>query len=252
VIEGSRLTCEASHSFDLAKKGYVNLLPSHHRKSKSAGDSEDMVSSRRNFLAAGHYEPLAIGVVDMLRGGTAAHADIGCGEGYFTLAMTEAASDVYGVDISKAAISAASRHKQLNLAVGNLTSLPLQAGKFDSISVIMAPFPNETAIEVLRPSGRLIRVSPGERHLTEFKAFMYEENRAHKRASLDHEGLRHIQEETLEFQMALDAVGAQSLIEMTPMRHRSRRAIPASVRQEGLEVTAHFWIDVFERDKVLS
>ena len=54
-----QLICEANHNFDVAKEGYVNLLPVQFKKSKAPGDNKEMVIARRNFLEKGYYSPLA-------------------------------------------------------------------------------------------------------------------------------------------------------------------------------------------------
>ena len=51
--------CDQHHNFDVAKAGYVNLLPPNQRHSKAPGDSKAMILSRKNFLSRRYYEPLA-------------------------------------------------------------------------------------------------------------------------------------------------------------------------------------------------
>lgn len=50
--------CPARHRFDLAREGYVNLLPVQHKHSLEPGDSAEMLAARRDFLEQGHYAPL--------------------------------------------------------------------------------------------------------------------------------------------------------------------------------------------------
>ena len=50
--------CTQGHSFDVAREGYVNLLPVQHKKSRDPGDDALMVMARRAFLEADHYRPL--------------------------------------------------------------------------------------------------------------------------------------------------------------------------------------------------
>lgn len=54
-----RLVCPRGHSFDLAREGYANLLPAQKKHALQPGDSREMVTARRKFLAAGHYAPFA-------------------------------------------------------------------------------------------------------------------------------------------------------------------------------------------------
>ena len=83
--------CERNHSFDIAAKGYVNLLPSNRKNSKQPGDNKQMIHSRNIFLNAGFYaklsETINTLVLQHLSGkqvGREAHIlDSGCGEGYW-------------------------------------------------------------------------------------------------------------------------------------------------------------------------
>ncbi len=52
-----------SHSYDVAKQGYVNLHVVQHKHSKNPGDTPESVQARRAFLSAGHYAPLQQAVV---------------------------------------------------------------------------------------------------------------------------------------------------------------------------------------------
>ena len=42
--------CPGRHQFDVAKEGYVNLLPVQHKRSRDPGDSAEMMQARRAFL----------------------------------------------------------------------------------------------------------------------------------------------------------------------------------------------------------
>ena len=51
--------CPNRHSFDIARQGYVHLLPVQSKHSRSPGDTREQVASRRRFLEGGFYEPIA-------------------------------------------------------------------------------------------------------------------------------------------------------------------------------------------------
>lgn len=89
--------CPQGHQFDMAKEGYVNLLPVQHKRSRDPGDSAEMMQARRAFLDAGHYLPLRETVAqmldDMLPDSASAMLDIGCGEGYYTARFAEVARE---------------------------------------------------------------------------------------------------------------------------------------------------------------
>lgn len=55
---GRAWSCSQGHSFDMAKSGYVNLLPANRKHAKNPGDNAVMMRARKRFLDAGHYAPL--------------------------------------------------------------------------------------------------------------------------------------------------------------------------------------------------
>lgn len=65
--EKNSYICPQRHQFDMAKEGYVNLLPVQHKRSRDPGDSAEMMQARRAFLDAGHYQPLRDAIVAQLR-----------------------------------------------------------------------------------------------------------------------------------------------------------------------------------------
>jgi len=115
---GTCWRCPAGHSFDVARQGYLHLLPVQKKRSLDPGDSKDMVAARRRFLNAGFYQPIAEAVnkaVTTRAGDTKPLAclDAGCGEGYYLRQLAASNMDrslaLVGVDISKWAILAAAK-----------------------------------------------------------------------------------------------------------------------------------------------
>lgn len=88
--EEKRYLCPHGHSFDLAKEGYVHLLPANRMHAKLPGDGKEMLAARRRILDAGHYEPfsdclnaLVLELTDQAE--KPVILDAGCGEGYWLL-----------------------------------------------------------------------------------------------------------------------------------------------------------------------
>ena len=48
-------TCPNGHCYDIAKEGYVNLLPANRKHAKDPGDDKEMAAARTRFLDGGHY-----------------------------------------------------------------------------------------------------------------------------------------------------------------------------------------------------
>lgn len=83
----SACSCPAGHSFDLAREGYVHLLPANRMHSKMPGDDKGMAAARAAFLSKDYYAPLrdALCSIALERTGPAPRVlDTGCGEGYYT------------------------------------------------------------------------------------------------------------------------------------------------------------------------
>lgn len=237
------------HAFDVAREGYVNLLPSHHRRSARAGDSAEMVKARRAFLAAGHYAPLerALAAHSAARtGGAEAVLDVGCGEGSLTAALV--GEQVHGVDISRPAIRLAARSfPELTFAVASGKRLPFEDAAFGLVCVAMAPLFDD-ALRVLREGGWLLRVSPGAEHLAGLKEHVFARAKPHVRAPVAIAGLRHAEEVRVRITCTLDAADRARLVAMTPLRHRAPPArIERAIEEGPGEVLADFVLDVFAR-----
>ena len=120
--DGSLHPKQTTHPFDVARQGYVNLLPVQQKKSKAPGDSQASIEARKRFLHAGHYQPLQALIcqkmIELLAQNESATKpiaeqdkelvhwlDIGCGEGYYTQAMAQTGMDILlAADISKPAV----------------------------------------------------------------------------------------------------------------------------------------------------
>ena len=102
---GRTLRCPKTHSFDLAKEGYANLLPIQKKHAADPGDGKEMVRARRAFLSAGHYTPLMQALADLCADLPHGHiVDAGCGEGSYDAYLYKALGDepaIVGFDLSK-------------------------------------------------------------------------------------------------------------------------------------------------------
>ena len=123
VRDGSSLRCAAGHTFDIARQGYVSLLPA---GASGGGDTAAMVQARAGFLAAGHFASVATGVAEAARDAAGAAdgpgcvADIGAGTGYYLAAVLGQLPERDGLalDISKFALRKAARAHPRIGAVG--------------------------------------------------------------------------------------------------------------------------------------
>jgi 23S rRNA (guanine745-N1)-methyltransferase len=170
----SEFRCTAGHTFDIARQGYVNLLPGHVRH---AGDSAAMVAARSRFLGAGHYRFVVDAMAALARrltGGGGLVVDVGGGTGYHLAGLLAALPDAVGLnlDASKAAARrAAHAHPRAAAAVCDAWSrLPLADGCATLVANVFAPRNGPEFHRVLRPDGILLTVTPDAGHLAELVA----------------------------------------------------------------------------------
>ena len=122
--------CPNRHTFDIAREGYVNLLPSGKANSAVPGDNKEMVASRTRFLESGGYRVFADGIGEICRKYSPVKApvilDAGCGQGYYDRIIKDGMEcRISGIDISKFAVKYASSHnKDIDYAVAGVYDMP--------------------------------------------------------------------------------------------------------------------------------
>ena len=228
------LRCEIGHSFDLARKGYVNLLRSNQSHNKRHGDDRAMVAARTAFLDAGYYSPLCRAIAKaaaVTEQNGPVVLDAGCGEGYYTAAVHEALKAagkspvICGVDISREALIAAHRRDPaLQLAVASLADLPLADGCCDVILHVFAPLETAEFRRVLRPGGRLIRAVPLEDHLWSLKCAVYDRPYRNPPPETTLPGFRLVDRQDLISEITLPSQSdIHALFMMTPYYYKTSR-----------------------------
>lgn len=251
--------CANGHSFDRAREGYWHLLPVQQKNSRDPGDDAAMVAARQAFLDAGHYGPLR----EALCAAVAPLAprrllDSGCGEGWYTAALRTVMPEhdgagITALDISKHAIRRAARRAgDITWLVASSMTLPLPDASVDVITALFTPLSLAECARVLTPGGHLIVVAPGEKHLWELRAALYEEVRPHVPekwlAQTDADfTLAHAVEVSFTVQLH-DHAGVQQLLTMTPHYWRAPRERREAVAAlDALAVQADFRLLVFRK-----
>ncbi|WP_299733450.1 putative RNA methyltransferase [uncultured Endozoicomonas sp.] len=224
----SGVCCPGSHQFDRARQGYLNLLPSHKKKSKQPGDDNDMVAARARFLSKGHYQPVVNKLVELIHhvgghvdGERIRILDAGCGEGFYTTEIQQkvSGSDVCGVDISKPAIlSACRRSKDIEWLVASVSQLPLMGNQFDVIISVFSRTDWQEFARLLKPGGHVLMVTPGQHHLLALRQLIYQDVRPYpedKRVQDLPENLSLVNSEEVKERMMLE--GAETIMDLLTM-----------------------------------
>ena len=258
--DGSLNPKQTTHPFDVARQGYVNLLPVQQKKSKAPGDSQASIEARKRFLNAGHYEKLQTLIAEQMQQLLATHKpvaeqnnlvnwlDIGCGEGYYTQAMAQIGSGnidtLIAADISKPALvelakvskaagrlwyqqdkEASAKTTLIYPLVTSAAHLPLRAHSVTGISSIFSPILPKAFADVLIDKGYLIIAKPDAGHLASMRKALFDDVR-------EHDSDKFLQELSSDFtliethrvgtEITLSASDLADLMTMTPYAYRAK------------------------------
>ena len=285
--DGSLHLKQTAHPFDVARQGYVNLLPVQQKKSKAPGDSQASIEARKRFLNAGHYQPLQALIcqkmVELLAkkelpseqtGKPVNWLDIGCGEGYYTQAMAQTGMDtLIAADISKPAIVELAKASKAISSLWNqqdkndgietaviyplVTSaahLPLRAQNINGISSIFSPILPEAFNEVLSDEGYLIIAKPDIGHLATMREALFDDVREHDSDKFLQELAPYftlLNTYNVSTELKLSADDLADLLTMTPYAYRAhsekRQALLALVATETFATEAKFVIYILQK-----
>jgi len=285
-LQEKQLVCEKGHVFDVARQGYVNLLPVQHKRSKHPGDSKEMVLARTRFLNSGNYEPVAsklaeivlllminsqiingrIAVAQKTSDQETCFLDAGCGEGYyfdyiFNVLKDKKCTDkaaccdlsFVGLDISKAAIAeAAKRNKQITWIVGTNRQPPVELASVDIILCVFGFQNFEGFSSILKSGGKVILVEPGPDHLKELREIIYTKVKRTDPPDLSHVeemGFSIVGSELLQFKTgAINNEQINNLLLMTPHFYRANKeGREAASNLQELDLTVDVVFRILEK-----
>lgn len=191
--DNNRLVCATGHSFDLSKKGYLNLLKS----GNTPVYTKELFEARHQVCEAGFYTPLIDRLAEIIehhkqeRDRKRIHIlDAGCGEGSHLYGISRALSgkdeeggphqNTYaGVDISKDSIHiGATNHDEIIWCVADLARLPFRDSSFDVILNILSPANYGEFERILWDEGMVVKVIPGSEYLIELREIVHREGDA--------------------------------------------------------------------------
>ena len=225
LVESS-LKCYNRHSFDLAKFGYVNLVP---QIKQSANYDKENFQNRQQILETGFYHAILEAVSDLLANSETSTTvlDIGCGEGFYSRKLQESHPDktFYAFDISKDSVQIAAKSEPnwaVNWFVGDLARLPIRDASMDILLDIFSPAHYGEFRRVLSKDGILIKVIPTQNHLKEIRQMV--QGQLTKKDYSNQDIKEHFQEhfsiqlsQTASLTKPITAEQRQVLLSMTPL-----------------------------------
>lgn len=247
------LVCPSHHSFDIARQGYVNLLPVQQKHSQDPGDTREQVLSRRAFLDTGTYAPILEALIEAAReyGASGELLDVGCGEGYYCAGLSQALGlPLTGVDISKEAVrAAAARYKGPDWLCATAAHLPVGDERVGLLTSLFALTLPEEFLRVLRPGGLYIQVVAAEDHLLGLKRIIYDRlTHKEKHTTQELPGLTRLHSQQISFDFILTKEQIPWLFAMTPHLFRIGKAGAARLAQaQTLEDRASCVLNVYRK-----
>lgn len=261
AISDKVFACELNHSFDIAKEGYINLLPVNQKKSKAPGDNEMMIAARRNFLELGFYDPLIDSIKTIIQTNLTfknnhfVAFDAGCGEGYYSEKVMnhipEFTSQILGTDISKYAVkNAAKKYKENFYFVSSVFNLPVATESINLILSIFSPLNVDEFRRILYKDGYVIIVSPGPNHLKEMAELIYETFKPHENNVSEKMTPTFKHQETINTTFKIhirDKESLLTLLKMTPYYwSTSKERLTKIENCNDINITCDFDISIFK------
>ena len=243
--------CENRHSFDIARQGYVNLLPVQQKHSLHPGDTREQVVARRAFLNQGYYQSIVDTLIDTAKalGCSGPILDVGCGEGYYSSRLAAALeADLLGLDISKEAVRcAAGAYKNAAWICATASHLPVADGSVKLLTSLFSLTLPEEFRRVLAKDGYYFQVLAAQDHLLGLKSIIYPELLLRQKDSVPElPGFELVKSVPIRFSFTAEGEMVQHLLSMTPHVYRISKAGAQALEQTpSLTDTASCVLNVY-------
>ena len=192
AIKNYSVVCENNHTYDISKKGYINLFNGQTKITKTY--DKPLFAARKTVSDCGLYNILCeniVQIINKINKGAGMILDAGCGGGNVTFDIFKnlACKSFFALDLSKDGIDFAAANffgsknydnhdneKNLLWIVGNLNNLPFKDKKFDVVLNILSPANHSEFKRVLNRGGKIVKVLLESDYLKELRRFIYREN----------------------------------------------------------------------------
>ncbi len=255
---GGAMVCPRNHSFDIARQGYVNLLPVTQKHSLQPGDTREQVLSRREFLDGGFYAPISDTLNETAKkyGVSGELLDVGCGEGYYAARLAQALNcPLTGLDISKEAVRcAAGRYKGHQWLCATAAHIPVESGSVRLLTSLFALTLPQEFSRVLEDGGLYFQILAAEDHLLGLKSIIYPElHHKEKDTVPELPGFTRLESIPIRFSFTVEGRQVRNLLSMTPHIYRvSKEGLDRLSATERLTDTASCMLNVFRKNLPLG
>ena len=273
------LVCAGHHCFDIARQGYVNLLTVQQKHSLHPGDTREQVLSRRAFLEAGYYAPIAEALIitskelmvnskeisvtsnevtvtsnELISNSKEITTpgellDVGCGEGYYSARLAGALGmHLTGMDISREAVRcAAGKYKNGLWLCATASHIPVADHSCRLLTSLFALTMPEEFRRVLRPDGYFLQVLAAEDHLLGLKSIIYDHLIEKPKDTVpDVPGFTLVKSVPIRFTFTVEGEQVENLLSMTPHVFRIGKDGAQRLREtKSLTDTASCVLNVF-------
>ena len=252
-LENRGCRCGRGHCFDVARQGYVNLLPVQQKHSLNPGDTKEQVASRREFLGAGFYRPIADALVSAAGefGAEGPILDVGCGEGYYSAILARSmGAELVGIDISKEAVRrAAGTYKMHKWLCATAAKLPVADGEAGLITSLFALTVSGEFRRCLKENGLFFQVLAAQDHLLGLKSVIYPELKFKGKDTVPEvSGFALEKSIPIRFTFTVEGRQVGNLLSMTPHVYRiSAEGAARLAAAETLTDTASCVLNVYRR-----